>query len=208
MEKVSPENYLAQTQVGSIPPDLMESSRRNRTESNGIERKNTQDPSTFLLPKLPNDRDDTQEDNSDGHEEKVLLNPNHLGQQVTGEKKQSHPSDPAGDIVKPELEKIHLADPRDKRGKGPNDRDEPRQDDRFGPISIIKPLGSVQVLAMKPLGRLAPENLRTSLVSDPVVDRISQDRSDDQQRPKNPDTHGASLDRAERSGSKKQRIPG
>jgi hypothetical protein len=115
------------------------------------------------------------------------LNPNHFGQQVTSEKKQRHPSDPAGDIVKPELEKIHLADPRDKRGKGPNDRDEPRQDDRFGPISIIKPLGSVQVLAMKPPGRLAPENLRTSLVSDPVVDRISQDRSDDQKRPKNPD---------------------
>lgn len=70
---------------------------------------------------------------SEDHQGKVSLHHGYVAEVIPGEDEYADPSDARYYIVKGEPPVRHGPNARDKRGKGTNDRDEPRDDDRFPP---------------------------------------------------------------------------
>ena len=106
------------------------------------------------------------------------------------EQKGDDPDRAARHVVDREAGIAHLADAGDERGEGPDDRHEPRQDDREAAVLLVELVGAQQVLLVQEPRVLAREDLRPDEVADGVVDRVAQDGRDDQEH-----RHRPQLDR-------------
>src|SRR6185312_4357493 len=96
-------------------------------------------------------------DNRDDHELEILLNHLTPAEPPARQQERQNPGDSAGHIKQREPRVVHLADPGDERREGPNDGNEPGQDDRLASVLLVEPLGVEQVLSIQQARSFARE---------------------------------------------------
>lgn len=160
------------------------------------------------LEPLDGDRDNANENNADGDQEEILLDHFPSPQPVSGDKEEGNPNDSTEDVVQPEFQEVHFADPRYERCEGSNDGDEPGKDDGFGAVTLVERLRAEEMIPIEPSRSVAPENPRAKLVACPIVNRISHDCCDGQQGNHDPELQGAIGDGAQRTHREQEGVSG
>src|SRR6185369_11600849 len=92
-----------------------------------------------------------------------------------------HPRNAANRVENSKANVVHSADAGDERCEGPNNWHETGENNRLAAVGFVKLMGAQQVLLVqKPAGFLL-EDRRANTVTDPIVDGIAENCSDDQQ---------------------------
>ena len=81
-------------------------------------------------------------DDRDDHQLEVPLNDLSSAEPPAGQQEKQDPDGSARDVEDGEPPVAHLADAGDERGERPDDRDEPRQDDRDAAVFLVEVMGS------------------------------------------------------------------
>ena len=99
---------------------------------------------------------------------------------------------------------MHVPEPGHERSEGADDRHEPREEDRLGPIAGVKAVRAREVLRVEDARAFAREHTRPDIAADPVVRVVPQKRGRGKHRKQLVDVHVAR--RGERTGHEQQRI--
>src|ERR1017187_3306639 len=154
---------------------------------------------------LPQERQRRDGDDRQDDEREVLLDDRNVAEEEAREHADGDPERTADHVVRQEDAVSHRADTRHEGRERPDDRNEPREDDRFSSVFFVELFGLPEVLLLQVLHASA-EGPQSDPLPDPVVHRIAEDRRERQAEEQQPDIQRA--ERGERSGREQERVPG
>lgn len=144
-----------------------------------------------------------QHDRYDNQRE-VVLDDLKIAEVITGEHAYSDPGDAADNVVGDKPPVSHAPDARDKRRERPDDRHEPRDDDRLAAVPFVEFVSSFQVLFVQKPDVLAMKDPGAHPVTYPVVDGVADDCRN-REKHKQPE-HIQRSQCGKRPGGKQQRV--
>lgn len=115
------------------------------------------------------------DDNGNDHEAKVVPDDWDVSEIIPTENKKRDPDDSCYHVVHHKPAVRHIPKASHKRGKCSDDRDEPRDDDRFSTMLFKELMRACKILFIQETHVLLLQNSGTHEVTDPVVDEIPDD---------------------------------
>ncbi len=156
---------------------------------------------------FPEDREDGESDDAKNNQFEVVLEDRDVAKQVTEQSEGTDPDESADDVVEKEEAVVHLSQPGDERGEGPDDGNEAGDDDRFSAIFFEVFAGSFEVFCVDE-GDLTELADVGEIAADPVVECIAEDGSNAQTDEEDRDVDFIGHQGGESAGSEEKRVAG
>ena len=137
--------------------------------------------STFVADDFNHGRQYRQHDDGHQYQTQIVFDHVHIAEVIAQIREQSHPHHRPDDVVSQEGMVMHVTHASDKRREGAHDGNEARHDDGFATVFGIKLLGFVQMALLEDFGMRIGEQFLAKKFAYHEVDRIAQNRGDDEQ---------------------------
>ena len=128
-------------------------------------------------------RQDGNYDDRDDDQREILFDEGDVAEEISGDHAEGNPENGSADAEGQEARIVHGADTGHEGCEGAEDRHEAGDDDRDSAVLFIEGMSLVQIFPLEP-ARILLKNLRADETTNPVVGRISANRSRIQHRQK------------------------
>src|SRR3989338_5940121 len=129
-----------------------------------------------MLDIFPDRRDQGDDDDGQDNPRKVFRDKSKAPEQIAGAQSDADPQDAPRDVVKGKAAVGHGPDAGQKRGKGADDGQKTRQDDRFIAVFRVEFFGFFQMFRFKETDVAITEHSWGAPGADIIVDSIAQNR--------------------------------